>query len=499
MELQFHKTELACLQPLKCQVQNQEQTQEVRLDDTMPAIDKVLCAWGQVLLRGKEWRSGGMNVSGGVMVWVLYVPEDGSEPQTVETWIPFQLKWEFPETRHDGFMSADCRLAAVDARSVSARKLMVRATVSVMGEALEPVQTQVYEPGELDPDVRLLRSSYPVKLPREAGEKSFELEEELTLPPSASGVEKIIRYSLQPEIIDQKVMAGKAVFRGSALLHVLYRAVDGELRTWDQEIPFSQFSELDREYGSDAEARVIPAVTGLELEVTEPNMLRLKAGLTGQYLVTDLSVVEVVEDAYSNGRVVTPRITGLEMPFILDDRRETVRLDQNQALDADKMVDVALMTEQPRLRREGDRLNMELSGSFQLLYYGSDGTLQGKTLPWEQTLPVTADENSRLTARLRPSGNPQAGAGAGNVSLRADLLADTLAMGAEGIPMVTGLELGEIRPADPNRPSLILRRAGNRSLWELAKACGSSVEAISQANRLQGEPEDDRMLLIPVS
>ena len=41
-------------------------------------------------------------------------------------------------------------------------------------------------------------------------------------------------------------------------------------------------------------------------------------------------------------------------------------------------------------------------------------------------------------------------------------------------------------------------RAGAESLWELAKASRSTVEAIRQANNLEEEPLDDRMLLIPV-
>jgi hypothetical protein len=68
----------------------------------------------------------------------------------------------------------------------------------------------------------------------------------------------------------------------------------------------------------------------------------------------------------------------------------------------------------------------------------------------------------------------------------------------QGIPMVTGLTLGDEAEPDPMRPSLILRRAGQEPLWELAKRCGSTVDAICDANDLTGEPESGRMILIPV-
>ena len=64
--------------------------------------------------------------------------------------------------------------------------------------------------------------------------------------------------------------------------------------------------------------------------------------------------------------------------------------------------------------------------------------------------------------------------------------------------MVTGLAVGEREIMDPARPSLILQRMGEKGLWEIAKACGSTMEAIERANGLQGEPQVGQMLLIPV-
>ena len=96
MELEFQKTEIPCLHTILRQVQTQEQTQEVRLSDEMPDIGRVLSCWGQVMLRGKEWRTGALSVNGGVMVWVLYAPEDGSAMQCLQTWLPMQIKCDLP-------------------------------------------------------------------------------------------------------------------------------------------------------------------------------------------------------------------------------------------------------------------------------------------------------------------------------------------------------------------------------------------------------------------
>ena len=49
MELKFETTACRCLRQKVCEVQNQEQTQEIRLPDGLPDIGRVLCSWGQVM------------------------------------------------------------------------------------------------------------------------------------------------------------------------------------------------------------------------------------------------------------------------------------------------------------------------------------------------------------------------------------------------------------------------------------------------------------------
>lgn len=496
MQLQFHKSQLPCLQQVHREILTQEQTQELRIVEDMPDIGTTLSAWGQVLIRGKEWRHDSMVLSCGVMVWAMYQPEDGSEPQMVEGWLPFQFQWELPETDTDGTMLVSCLLRSVDARVTSARKLMLRATLEVLGEAWAPMETELYFPEEVPEDVRLLKRMYPVVLPKEAGEKAFAIDEELTLPASAPKLRKLLRFSLQPEITDQKVMGEKVVFRGAALLHILYGADDGSLCTWDFELPFSQYGELDQAYDQ-ASAVLLPAITALELESDPEGRLHLKAGLTGQYRIHDRCQIEVVEDAYSPNRHVHRETEELKLPVILEEQSQTVSSQQTIPEEFARVVDLAFYPHQMRMSRKEEQVEGELSGQFQVLAYDRNGILQGTAPKWHENWNLPAHPNSQVDLTVNPSGIPQTIPGA-ETTLRGDMLLHVQTMDTQGIPMVKALELGEQKEPDPMRPSLILRKAGKDSLWDLAKAAGSTVEAIQEVNGLQGEPPEDRMLLIPV-
>ena len=499
MQLQFNRSALPYLRQVMREGKYQEVTQEVRLTDSMPDIGNVLLSWGQVLVRGKEWRGTDMTVSGGVLAFVLYAPEDGGEPRCVESWMPFQMKWDLPGSREDGTMLVSSLLKGVDARSTSARKLMVRAHVGMQAQAWEKQEAEVYTPEQVPEDVQLLKRTYPLRLPKEAGEKAFSLEETLSFSAADALPDRLLRYSLHPEIIDRKVMAGKVVFRGAAIVHILYRTEDGELQSKDFEIPFSQYSDLEHIYEEDADASVTMAVTGLELEEMDDGSLLVKAGLVGQYVVFDRPVLELVEDAYSTSRELTPVVQMLDVPAVLDLRSDTMRAQLSvEAKDASQAVDTAFYPEYPRLRRNGQMLEAEQAGSFQMLCRKEDGSFGAVSARWEENRTLAADEQSAVDVEVQPSGKPQGSIMAGHANMLCDLMMQWVTLSRQGMPMVTGMELGEEKTPDPDRPSLILRRMEEEDLWRIAKECGSTVEAIQAANDLDGEPQQGSFLLIPV-
>lgn len=494
MELQFHKKALPGLQLVKREVRNLEQTQELRISDGMPDIGRILGAWGQIVLRGKEWHSGSAQVSGGVQVWVLYIPEEGGGIQSMETWIPFQAKWDIPELDKDGILCADALLRSADARNTSARKIMVRVNVGVMGEMWLPTEAWTCTPAELPDDVQLLQRTYPVCIPREAGEKPFTMEEELTLPANAPKLKKLLRSNLQPELIDRKIMSDKVVFRGVALLHIMYLGEDGNLHTWDFELPFSQYCDLEQSF-EQGTARITIALTSLETNMDLEGRLRVKAGLTGQYMICDRMIIEVTEDAYSPHRKVAPLMDTIQLPMVLDIQQQTVNAEQTVPAQG-STVDLTFLPDHPYLMSTGE--GMFLPGQFQLLYCDENGQLQTACAHWEGQWPVTADDSVSVMLGVHPSGKNQTAFDGTSMVLNGDMLADSMVLSGRGIALATGLELGEETEPDPNRPSLILRRAGEKTLWELAKQYGSTVAAIQEANALEGDAAADTMLLIPV-
>ena len=346
MHMQFDKNTVQCLRCVLHEVKDHEETQELRLEDGMPDIGEILGCWGQAFLRGKEWRPGGISVNGGINAWVLYKSEDEGEICSVETCIPYQFKCEFSENEIDGGISIQPFLRSMDARMISSRKIMLRGDMSVLCEAMVDSQIHCSTPPSMPEDVMVLEETFEPLLPKEMNEKAFMVDDAVSFPHSVDRINKIIYYQLCPYVTDYKLMTDKIIFRGQSRLHALYMDTEGQLHTWDEEFPFSQFAELGREYADGAIARIVMATTSTTLEKDDGNF-RLRAGITGQFLIFDHDKITIVKDAYSPNRTVNVTTEELLIPGVLDVQQPSVTAECKLSNDVNDVVDSILCTAHP--------------------------------------------------------------------------------------------------------------------------------------------------------
>lgn len=496
MQLTFQKQSFRYLGTGFQEIGNVEATQEMRLPEGMPDIGRVLTTWGQVIISSKEWQGTHVRVTGGVMTWTLYAPEDGTEPRSVECWLPFEIKLEAASVNREGPVAVLPLLRFADSRSISARKMMIRAGVGASIQGFYPAQAEIALPAELPEDVQILKNTYPLRMIMEAGEKIFQLDEELTV--DGGQPEKLLSCAVSPEILEKRVLSDKLAVKGRMNVHLVYRESEGKIRNRDLELPFSQLVQLDDIHSTDAQADIRMAVTSLEADLAEQGRLRIKCGLTAQYGISDRKLLELVQDAYSPRRRVEPELTELVLPVMLEDRQEELSAEQTVPGQFGELVDGVFLPDFPRQRRNGNAVELELPGLFQSLLYGEDGMLQSANTRWEGHLHVPADSQTQILASVQPQGNVESMGNGEGMRLESHMNLQLQSTAQQEFSVVTGLELGQQEAPDEERPSVIVTVGGSEPLWNLAKRCGSTVSAIRAANHLEEEPIREQMLLIPV-
>lgn len=495
LELQFNNKSCDCLGWVGRETVCRELTQEVRLSDGMPDIGKVLCSWGQMILRGKEWMGDTVTATGGLMVWILYTPDDGSQPRCMDAWIPWQLQWDRMDSQREGLVRISPMLRFLDARTVSARKFMVRAGAAALAEAFCPESHHIFTPVELPEDVQVYRRTYPVRLPKEAGEKTFQIDDELEMADFQP--DQLLSFTVHPAATDVRILDSRIVFRGACNLHLVFLCADGKIRTRDFEVPISQYAELENRFGPEARGDVRFAVTNLEASL-ENQILHLKCAMVAQYLIDDRELVELIEDAYSPQRDTAVKTQILHLPLILENRVDSVTVTGHVSGAVGDVVDICCLTDVPRQHRSTDGVIFDIPGVCHVISYDESGVLQSSVSRWEATSQMNAGEDSCIFGHVISDGSFQSSGTGDGVQLRGKLQLMTETTTGSGMEMVTGLELGDQLRQDSDRPALVLRRPGGQTIWNLAKGYGSTMDAIREANGIQDEPDPGQMLLIPL-
>ena len=272
---------------------------------------------------------------------------------------------------------------------------------------------------------------------------------------------------------------------------------DDRIHNHCQLISFAQFADLQGNFDKEATASVMMAVSDSSCELTEGH-IQLHCSLVAQYVIRDLCLLELAQDAYSPVRKVVPKCASLELNVVLDHCLQTLEAEAEVEASTAAIVDIQCLPEHPVQYREADGIAMELPVTFQVLYYDTEGNLQSASADWSGHWQMPAGENCSAHLSVSCPRQCTANGGNGQIHITDTLLVHVQTVADQSLDMVTALEVGECIPLDPNRPSVILRKPADQSLWELAKCCGSTVEAISQANHLAGELDPDKMLLIPV-
>lgn len=491
MDIKFEKTVLQHLQTIAEEVKISEESQQIRLTDTFPDVKQVITGWGQTFISGKQWLADQIQVSGGIKVWVLYQGAEEDKLQCIESWLPFQVDFNIPHQERDGCIVARPFLRNVDVRTLSDRKIMVRVTVGMSVQALVAMEKHLSNCSSLPEDILILQRSYPMRLPVECGEKLINIEGPADIQINDY---KILRCNIQPSLTESKIISDKLVMRGNAKLEVLLLDADGKIQKWQQEYPFSQFVQLDKEYDNHTSVDVFFGITELEIEKNETGAEIIQCGILAQFVIYETVSISVIEDAYSTKTTLDIERKQLELPSVLMETDQPLQAVSEMEKDSMHVIDVVGMMDELNMRQEGNQLLLTPTGMFQILYEDENGNLSCVHRVWSTEYRLDNEMKANVCASVKMDGDPKS---VGS-SLLQDLSLEVKCISNAAIPMIDEMRVGEEKTLDPNRPSIIICRIGDDGIWSLAKNTGSTVAAIMQANNLEQEPEEGQMLLVPV-
>lgn len=500
MELNFQESRTDCLELLFHETVAQEETAEIIVPEGWQDIGRVVNSFATIQLRQKEVGSGVVTVSGGIRGGILYVPEGEEVPKLLQTYVPFTVKKEQENLDVKDTVQCHFSVSRVDARMLNSRKAMLRVSLSCRFCAYTPKQLVTHTLPEETEGLMTCETVLPMRLCMAAEEKGFVLNEEVLIPDSMPAVEEILEEQYRIQVTEKKMIGSKAVFKGSLGVHTLYLGQDSSLSSYDADLPFSQYMELNGDL-EDCEPEIQLSITGAELETDGQlscHRLLANINLVAQCAVFGICRVPYISDAYSITEKLIPEYRSISLPAQLDHRQIRSTMTGRQSFSAKKLVDIYAYPEDVIQNRNGETVCLQSGANVNLLYYDNDNKLQGKTVRLQQSTDMKLSPMASCRARTQTTEPCTAVAGA-EFEIRCEVETCVDSYATQEIRGICG---GKTEPIEQEaeRPSLILRRVGqDESLWSIAKDYRTTVKKIMEANSL---PEDsvlqDRLLLIPM-
>ncbi len=423
------------------------------LPDYYPNIFKILKTTILPAVQSCKIANSKLTLDGIACIRVHYIAEESSRLCAIEQKTPFSKSIDLPAECQNPAIQVIPRCYFASGRAVNPRRLDIRGGISCKIRVLDQREIPVISGGSgegLQCHCRVL----PLCGIRKSACKPFVVTEELELDAAAPSFGSLLDLHVSAVPTECRLLTNKAVCRGDVTLHLLYQPEDENAapQTVDFTIPISQ----------------IAYSTAYETELTSQPARAERLVQTLDQLLTIRQTIDSPAPIAS-------------------------------VLDASALLgDAAVKAENGELLLCG---NLELSAFCRST--DSVPFRVEKTIPAEVKLLSGLGERELLS--LFPAADVLSTGFAvlseTQLELRAELRVSGLLCESVRFPAISDIHLQEDAPRtrDPLCALRICYASAGDRVWEIAKACSASMQAVMEENELEDEVlSEPSMLLIPL-
>ena len=505
MELECKTTHLNCYDTVLDTTLYQEETLESIVPDACPDILRIVDTEAVVCLKSKEAQEGRIEVAGTARCAVLYVPDGAEGLRRMTISIPFTCSAE-----HAG-LGSSCRLMAVprvqaaDARSLNPRKVLTRVSLAVEVQVFAPRTASFCDGVECESaaGIQQLCETQSACLVIAVEEKPFTFSDDLNLSGSKPTIEELLKSRVDLRCSESKIIGNKLIFKGEAELQLLYREPSGAICPASFELPFSQIMEVSGvEEDADCTLQVLLTGCDCSLDGGEGHTVAVSLAMLAQAVVREERQIALLSDVYSTVYELNAERRPYTFYRLMEhtERRVMVREILETVTPAREVCDVYVTVGAVSQSRERSQVNLSAETTVNVVYRGEDGSLctVARTLPCSCSVELA--EGASCTCRCTCPGERFATPAGGGIEVRYPLDFRYLALMPHNTTGVSDIRLDESALRNTaGQPSIVLRMVGEgERLWDIAKAYGTTMDDIVQANAL-GEDvlPMGQLLLIP--
>ena len=506
MELELEQIQLSGYEMVLETTVFQEETLETIVPDACPDILRIVDTEGCAFLSGREATEGRAGFSGQVEAAVLYQPdgEEGIRRMTVT--IPFSGSADGSRIDSRCRILAVPRVEGMETRILNPRKVLLRAGIAVELQVYAPMEDELCSGAADSGDGSVQQlcetcRSYHIACVQE---KPFSVSDDVMLPGSKPEAETLLKHRLGLACGEAKTIGNRLIFKGNATLQLLYQSRDGMLCDGLFELPFSQIMEVSNsgeEPDASVEVTAVRCAVSLE-DSGDGRTIHVGLELLAQAVLFTEQSFPMLTDMYSVSYALETETRAQTLDHLIERSSKAPALREviESGELAEEVVDAYLSVGRLEQHREEGRLVLEAEIRATALCRMGSGSLETVSKVFQVPCTLDLPEGCRCICDCRCPEPLFAAPTTGGVEVRFAVEFRYLALQSVTVIGISAARLDMDTPrAQEGQPSIILRMVGKgERLWDIAKACGTTMADIRQANALEEDClPDGQLLLIP--
>lgn len=484
-----------------------EETNETIVSDSLPDIYDISCCYGTVLVRSKEATEGKATITGFVNTVVLYHPDNAGSERCITASVPFTVGFECENIKETTRLIASVSLAALDARILNPRKLLIKAEVLANISGYCPQTLELYSGmDDTTKGIEILKANETVSVVSDVREKSFVISDSYTLPPSNQPIGELLDTRTELSVDDIKCVGNKLIFKGTVKLRFIYKSEkDDKICVTETTSSFSQIMESESDETAKCKVTLFP--TGLYFDVdsldNESHTVTAEMHIVAQVEVMRSTGINYIADIYSTCNAIEYKTEAssiactMEPVIISDILRETIRVGTEQV----HVIDTSIYLGRVSCENKNDRTEIIVPVIARTFFEDGEGYLRSATGNFELCAQTELEEEYSYNINAMLSQDATVSESEDGIVLKIPVRLEITPAQIKTVSCVSEVSYNESEFIDISAmPSVVIRRLYNgETVWQLAKQYCSTVEMILKANDIESEENMDRStaLLIP--
>lgn len=476
------------------------------LPDYYPDIAAVLKCTLKPVVQSKQISGDRVLVDGMTYIQVLYLDEDRKCVRRCEFTKPFTSSFAVKSGMNSPCLMADAKTDYVNCRATSPRRLDIHGSFNVRLKVQAESGNEVVTDMEGD-TVHTRKSTAAFSVPAAMAEKVISVNEVLDLGTDASAAADIVRSDAVPVLTDCRLLAGKAVVKGELKLRTLYTTDEatGSTECAKHDIPFSQIIDvegLEEDFQCDVRLDLIALdITVASGQSGDGRLLEAGIKLLAQIQCHRAGTAEVVTDAYSTKcplKLETRQMHTSQLTDILTNSSMVHEKLELPSEEVDSVLDIWCDASVIAQRCENDKTIIDGRLIIFMLARDASGIISFYERPSDFVCEYE-DAAAAASVDVRVIGVDYS-TGASALDINVELSVTRRCYRSQTINAVVSAEEDDSATFQHQKAALkIYFASGGESVWEVAKACHTSTEAVMEENGLSGDIlPGDTMLLVPL-